>query len=567
MTKVDLEKKLFEGTWNYKHREDTIKKLQESEYDILVIGAGITGAGVAREGAMRGLKVAIIDMQDFAGGTSSRSSKLAHGGIRYIAHGDMDLVKEATHERNWMRAHIPHLIRPIPFLFVHIDGGKYKKRDIIGAVKIYDFLSDNDSEFKTYKKYQWYKPEEIIEMEPEYIRKGNLGGAVYWDNNVDDARLTIETIKEAVIRGAQALNYCKVIKYIKQEKKIKGVTCLDLEKNYQFNINAKLIVNATGIWTDELLEQYPDEIPKPLIRPTKGVHLTFKKEDVKNNMATIIRSISDDRAFFVLPRDKKFTLIGTTDTDFKGDLANPFCNQEDAEYLINSVKYYFPNAELDYEKMLFAYAGIRPLVMQKGKSESEVSRKHIIFFSNDDLVTITGGKLTEWRGMAEDLFKKVIEKEIFPGIERENHFSRKMFLIGLERENWELKLKEFSLPLESDVLDHLYQQYGKGAIEIIKLVKDNPDLSDKIIEDNEFIKAELLYIIMNEPTPHLIDLLCRRTEMSLWISHKKATEVAEIASELMAKEYLWDNKKKSEEISQYIDYIKKSMSFIQQELI
>ena len=205
--------------------------------------------------------------------------------------------------------------------------------------------------------------------------------------------------------------------------------------------------------------------------------------------------------------------------------------------------------------------------MQKGKSESEVSRKHIIFFSNDDLVTITGGKLTEWRGMAEDLFKKVVEKEIFPGIERENHFSRKMFLIGLERENWELKLKEFSLPLENDVLDHLYQQYGKGAIEILKLIKDTPEIGEKIMEDNEFIKAELLYIIMNEPTPHLIDLLCRRTEMSLWISHKKATEVAEIVSELMAKEYSWDDKKKNEEITQYIDYIKKSMSFIQQEPI
>jgi glycerol-3-phosphate dehydrogenase len=563
MTKVDLEKKLFDGTWNYQHREDTIKKLRESEYDLLVIGAGITGAGVAREGTMRGLKVAIIDMQDFAGGTSSRSSKLAHGGIRYLAHGDMDLVKEATHERNWMRVHIPHLIRPIPFLFVHLEGGKYKKRDIIGAVKIYDFLSDNDSEFKTYKKYQWYKPEEIIEMEPEYIREGNLGGAVYWDNNVDDARLTIETIKEAVIRGAEALNYCKVIKYTKQEEKIKGVTCKDLERNRQFNIKAKLVVNATGIWTDELVEKYPDEIPKPLIRPTKGVHLTFKKEHVKNNMATIIRSISDDRAFFVLPRDKKFTLIGTTDTDYKGDLANPYCNQEDAEYLIKSVKYYFPSAELDYEKILFAYAGIRPLVMQKGKSESEVSRKHIIFFSDDGLVTIAGGKLTEWRGMAEDLFEKIVEKGIFSGIEREKHFSRKMFLIGLERENWELKLKELPLNLETEVLDHLYQQYGKGAIEILKLIKDEPDLSEKIMEDNEFIKAELLYIIMNEPTPHLIDLLCRRTEMSLWISHKKAPEVAEIVSELMAKVYLWDPKKKSEEIAQYIDHIKKSMSFMQ----
>ncbi|MBA7592720.1 Aerobic glycerol-3-phosphate dehydrogenase [subsurface metagenome] len=148
---------------------------------------------------MRGLKVAIVDMQDFSAGTSSRSSKLAHGGIRYLAHGDLDLVKEATQERNWMRAHIPHLVRPIPFLFIQLEGGKYKKRDINGAVKIYDYLSDNNSEFKNFKKHQWYPPEEIFEMEPEYIKEGNLGGSVYYDTNVDDVRLTIEVLKEAIL--------------------------------------------------------------------------------------------------------------------------------------------------------------------------------------------------------------------------------------------------------------------------------------------------------------------------------------------------------------------------------
>ncbi|MCK4688312.1 MAG: FAD-dependent oxidoreductase, partial [Candidatus Lokiarchaeota archaeon] len=168
MTK--LEEKIFDLGWNYKNRDRIIKRLQEKKYDIIVIGAGITGAGVAREAAMRDLKVACVDMQDFATGTSSRSSKLAHGGIRYLGHGEMDLVKESTTERNWMLAHLPHLVRPIPFLFVELEGGKYKKRDIVGACKIYDFLSDNESEFKTYKKHKWYKPEEIFEMEPEFIR-------------------------------------------------------------------------------------------------------------------------------------------------------------------------------------------------------------------------------------------------------------------------------------------------------------------------------------------------------------------------------------------------------------
>lgn len=558
----DLEKKLFDKSWNYNNRDKIINNLQETEYDVIIIGAGITGAGVAREAAMRDLKVACIDMQDFAAGTSSRSSKLAHGGIRYLAHGDMDLVKESTTERNWMRAHIPHLVRPIPFLFVALEGGKYKKRDIVGACKLYDFLSDNKSEFKNYKKYNWYRPEEIFKMEPEFIKEGNIGGAVYYDNNVDDTRLTIEVLKEAVIRGADVVNYCKVTGYVKENGKIIGVKCKDLEKDKVFEIKGKLIINATGIWTDELLENYPEEIPEPLIRPTKGVHLQFKRKHVKNKMATIIRSITDGRAFFVLPRNKHFTIIGTTDTDYKEDLANPFCNRQDADYLIESVKHYFPKAELDYNNILSTYAGIRPLVMQKGKSESEVSRKHIIFFSNDGLLTITGGKLTAWRSMAEDLFKKIEEKEIFPNIGRKENFSKQKFVISLEKEEWEDEVKMSKIELEADIKDRLYQQYGKGAIKILEMIKEDESLKEKILEDNDFILSEILYCLRYEPTPHLIDLFCRRTEMSLWIDHKIVDIAAKRVAEIMAKEYFWDEHRKNQEIESYMEYIKKSVSFI-----
>jgi glycerol-3-phosphate dehydrogenase len=559
---ADLENKLFDKSWNYYTRSLILERLKQREYDILIIGAGITGAGVAREAAMRGLDIAIIDMQDFSAGTSSRSSKLAHGGIRYLAHGDMDLVKEATRERNWMRVHIPHLVRPIPFLFVHLKGGKYNKRTITGAVKIYDFLSDKDSEFKTYKKYHWYSPEEIFEMEPEYIKEGNLGGAVYYDNNVDDARLTIETIKEAVIRGADAVNYCKVIGYVKTDGKIVGVECKDLENNLNFEIKAKLVVNATGIWTDQLIDTYPDDIPKPLIRPTKGVHLQYRRKHVKNRMATIIRSITDDRAFFVLPRNRDFTIIGTTDTDYKGDLANPYCNKDDADYLIKSVKHYFPNADLKYENILSTYAGIRPLVMQKGKSESEVSRKHLIFFSDDGLLTITGGKLTEWRAMAEDLFNQIENKQIFPNIKREKHFSRQMFQISLKEEEWNNKFQDYKINLDEDIAAHLYQQYGKGAFIILDLIKEDESLKARIIDENNFIRAEILYVLRYELTLHLIDVFCRRTEMSLWIDHKRAAEVAEIIAEIMAKEYSWDQEKRDKEIQEYLEYLSNTVSFI-----
>ncbi|MFX1278633.1 MAG: FAD-dependent oxidoreductase [Promethearchaeota archaeon] len=559
---TDLEQKLFDQKWNYKNRQKYIKNLKETHYDIIVIGAGITGAGVAREASMRGLKVAVVDKQDFAAGTSSRSSKLAHGGIRYLGLGDMDLVRESTTERNWMRIHIPHLVRPIPFLFVALEGGKYKKRDIIGACKIYDFLGNDKSEFKNYKNHKWYSPEEIFEMEPEFIKKGNKGGAVYYDNNVDDARLTIETLKEAIIRDADVINYCKVTGYIKVNGKIVGVNCTDLENDSDFKIKGTLVVNATGIWTDELLDNYPEDIPIPLIRPTKGVHLQFKRKHVKNNMATIIRSLSDDRAFFVLPRNEKFTIIGTTDTDYKDDLENPFCNKQDVDYLLDSVKHYFPTAELDYDNIISTYAGIRPLVMQKGKSESEISRKHIIFFSDDGLLTIAGGKLTAFRSMAEDLFKRVEEKGIFTDIHRKKNFSKQRYLISLNKQEWYEYLNSSGIDLGKDVTDHIYQQYGKGALKILDIIKDNRSYGKKILENHYFIKAEIIYCLQYELTLHLIDLLCRRTEMALWISHKNATEAATNVADIMAVEYNWNEVKKKEEINAYTEYIKKTVSFL-----
>ncbi|MBA7705203.1 Aerobic glycerol-3-phosphate dehydrogenase [subsurface metagenome] len=454
------------------------------------------------------------------------------------------------------------ILEQYPFLFVALEGGKYKKRDILGACRIYDYLGDDKSDFKNYKKHKWYSPEEIFGMEPEFIKEGNIGGAVYYDNNVDDARLTIETLKEAIIRGADVVNYCKVTGYIKDKEKIVGVKCTDLENRSDFEIKGTLVVNATGVWTDGLLENYPEDIPKPLIRPTKGVHIQFRREHIKNNMATIIRSISDDRAFFVLPRNKKFTIIGTTDTDYKEDLANPICNKDDADYLIKSTQKFYPNAELGYDNILSTYAGIRPLVMQKGKSESEISRKHIIFFSNDGLLTITGGKLTAFRSMAEDLFKEIEVKEIFPNIRRKENFSKQKFIISLDKQEWFKILKNSGIQLEEDIADHIYQQYGKGALKILEIIRDSESLKEKIFKDNDFIKAEIIYCLRYEMTQHLIDLFCRRTEMSLWIAPSSVLEATKKVAELMTKEYSWTEEKKDQEIETYLDYNRKTLEFI-----
>ncbi|KKN49535.1 hypothetical protein LCGC14_0641950 [marine sediment metagenome] len=557
----DLAKKLFEKRWNFKNRGTIIIKLQNTEYDVLIIGGGITGAGIAREAAMRGLRVGLVEMQDFGAGTSSRSSKLAHGGLRYLAYGEINLVKEATTERNWMRAHIPHLIRPVPFMWVNWKDDTLNKKYIESSLQLYDSLSDDSQKFKNLKKYQWFSAEELHKLEPEIKDKIGEGGAVYYDNNVDDARLTIETLKEAVIRGADIISYCKVVEYITEKDKIIGVKCQDLENNKDFNIKSTLMVNATGIWSDDLIRNYPENVPKPLIRPTKGVHLIFKRKQIRNEHAVIVRSLSQERGFFVLPRGD-FTIIGTTDTDFKGDLANPFCSKEDADDLINSVKYYFPNADIGYNNIIATYAGIRPLVKEIGKSERNISRKHLIFFNKHGLLSIAGGKLTTMRKMAEDLLEIIAREQIFSDITQDKGFSKQKFLIGLEHEEWQEFLKQNDIGLDYTITHHLFQQYGRGAIEIMKLIVKEPNLAEKIVDENDFIKAEIIYILRYELTTHLIDVFCRRTEMSLFIDHRKSSEVAGIVADLMAKEYSWSEEKKKMEILHYIEYVKKTVSFI-----
>jgi len=558
---TELGEKLFDQSWNYINRNNIIRRLQKKLYDILIIGGGITGAGIAREAVMRGLKVGLVEMQDFAAGTSSRSSKLAHGGLRYLAYGEIDLVKEATTERNWMRAHIPHLIRPVPFLWVDWKKDTGNIQSIKSALNLYDSLSDDSQEFKNFKKYQWFSAEELQELEPEIKEKVGQGGAIYYDNNVDDARLTIETLKEAVIRGADIISYCKVIDYIMEEDKIIGIKCRDLENDKDFNVRGTLIINATGIWNDNLIKNYPEDVPKPLIRPTKGVHLIFNRKHIRNENAVIARSISQDRGFFVLPRGD-FTIIGTTDTDFKGDIANPFCNKEDADDLINSVKFYFPNANIGYNNLIATYAGIRPLVKEIGKSERDISRKHLIFFNRNGLLSIAGGKLTTMRKMAEDLLEIVVKEQIFSDITQDKGFSKQKFLIGLGHEDWQEILKQYTIKLDDKITHHLYQQYGRGAIEILNLIVKEPNLGEKIVDENDFIKAEILYVLRFELTTHLIDIFCRRTEMSLFIDHRKQLYAAKKVAEIIAKEYQWDENKEEQEIKDYIEHIKKTIDFI-----
>ncbi|MHA1232347.1 MAG: glycerol-3-phosphate dehydrogenase/oxidase [Candidatus Helarchaeota archaeon] len=547
--------------WSALDRAKYIQELRENTFDLLIIGGGITGAGIFRDITMRNffqnknLKIALVERYDFAYGTSNRSTKLAHGGIRYLAQGEFNLVKESENERDWLRNNIQNLVRPQAFIYA-----AYKKQESKSTIKLGLSIYDKLADYHNYKNYQWLSHEELAEIEPQLNLDTTVGkgAGIYYDTNINDARLTLETIKEGVYYGGLAVNYIKVLSLIKNEShKIIGVKVVDLLKNNEFEIKSKKIVNATGVWVDNFLENRKEK----LIRPTKGVHIVVPKENVGCNNAVIVRSIDDNRHFFCIPRGN-FILIGTTDTDYNGSYDEVYCTQEDSDYMTRSVKYYFPNAKLDNDQIISAYAGLRPLVREEGKSESEVSRKHIILQSKDGLVTITGGKLTIFRKMAEELIQKLINEGEFD-LKFEEDFTKKSYLIGYNHDDWEKEKAKYNLDI--DILEHLYLEYGKGINEIMEVIKNNPSLKDRIIHGRPFILAEFQYIIEHEFAPKLIDVLYRRSEVWMLIHPRYQQEIAEKVANLMAKYYNWSDEEKQKEVQEYLDEIYKNSFFYKKE--
>ncbi|MHA1718191.1 MAG: glycerol-3-phosphate dehydrogenase/oxidase [Promethearchaeota archaeon] len=562
--------------WSALDRKNDLKRLEDEEFDLVIIGGGITGAGIAREAALRGIKTALIEKNDFASGTSSRSSKMVHGGFRYLSQHEFKLVREATTERNWLRNHFSHNIRPLLTNVAGYTDKKISPIEVKIGLRLYDFISDFGSKFKQYKKFKILPREEAIKEEPELDPTGLEIMGQYYDTNVDDSRLTLETIKEAKLIGdLVALSYVKAGEFILDKYgKIKAIEAIDIESGNQIIIKGRQFVNATGIWTDSLLQDYPRKV----IRPTKGVHILVPRKRVGNHHSLGLFSKEDGRFIFVLTRNE-FTLIGTTDTDYtlgqpgkpNEDLDLPYCTKEDCDYLIRTVNHYFPRAKLTYDDIISTYAGIRPLVMEEGKSESDISRKEVIIDIKNGLTTICGGKLTTFRLMAEntlyhiikskDGFSKNGKKRIFPKEQLKRGFSKRPYLIDLKRNQWDQFIKNKNPPLATDITDILYQQYGKGAIEIVEDVLRNPERGRRFLEDLQFIPAEIYYILDHEFTVHLIDVLRRRTEISMKVHHKKQSEIAEKVADIMAEVYNWDENLKKTEIKLYLDHIKRTIWF------
>jgi glycerol-3-phosphate dehydrogenase len=438
-----------------------IGQFQKITYDLLVIGGGINGAAIAHLAAKRGMKVALIEKGDFASGTSSKSTKLIHGGIRYLENLEFDLVYESLKERHIQLKAAPHLVKPLPFVIPVYQGDKRPLWMMQLGVFFYDLLA---GKYRV-KPRKNLSREEVLRLEPGIEPRGLRGGVLYYDAQMDDARLCLENVLMAAEYGAHVANYVKAVSFLKENRRVAGVKAHDMLGIKEFEIRAKRVICAAGPWTNELLRL---DIPnaKKKVRTTKGIHIVYRGEISKH--AVLIGSRSDRRIFFVIPWMGN-SLIGTTETDYIASPDGVKVEREDIDYLVRESKRVFPALDFSPGKILATFAGLRPLI-RKGGSPHKVSRKHLFYEAPSGVIFVVGGKYTTYRKIAEDCvnrIRKVYGKEEFT-----------VYGSGTILEDAKPVADHFHL--EKETVQLLMDLYGKRYRDVLKLVEKDPSLKEKV---------------------------------------------------------------------------------------
>lgn len=386
-----------------KKRPEQISKLSNYQFDVLIIGGGITGAGIALDAVTRGMSVALVEMQDFAAGTSSRSTKLVHGGLRYLKQFEVKLVAEVGKEREIVYENAVHVTEPQRMLLPFHKGGTFGPISTSLGLRVYDYLAG----VKKAERRKMLKPEEALAKEPLLKKEGLLGGGYYVEYRTDDARLTMETMKKAAEGGAVCLNYAKAQNFLYQNGKVAGAQIIDLVDGHEFEVNAHVTINASGPWVDAVRSLDAKTSGKQL-RLTKGSHIVVDKQKFPLRQAVYFDT-PDKRMVFAIPRDTK-VYVGTTDTFYQQEPIEPVATEEDVAYLIEAISRTFPDIQLTPNDIESTWSGVRPLISEEGKDPSEISRKDEIWESANGLISIAGGKLTGYRKMAETIVNKAAKK-------------------------------------------------------------------------------------------------------------------------------------------------------------
>lgn len=494
---------------------DVIKgRLKEEDYDVVIIGGGITGAGIALDAADRGMKVALVEMQDFAQGTSSRSTKLVHGGLRYLKQFQVGVVAETGRERAIVYENGPHVTTPEWMLLPMHKGGTFGKFTTSIGLAMYDRLAG----VKKSERKKMLNKKETLEKEPLVKKKGLKGGGYYVEYRTDDARLTIEVMKRAAEKGADILNYTKSMNFTYNDKeKVNGIQVTDMLTDEAYTIHAKKVINASGPWVDEVRGADYSRNNKQL-RLTKGVHIVIDQSKFPLQQAVYFDTKSDGRMIFAIPREGK-AYIGTTDTFYNNDKASPLPTQEDRDYLVDAVNYMFPGLDITDKDIESSWAGIRPLILEEGKDPSEISRKDEIWEGKSGLLTIAGGKLTGYRHMAKgivDLLAKRLQQDF--GLKFGPCETKHLTISGGDvggSANFDHFVEEKvaeakKYQIDAKTAEDIAQRYGSNADEIYKIAHTAQYQNSGLPLE---IYAELVYGIQNEMVYKPTDFLIRRTGM------------------------------------------------------
>lgn len=546
-------------------RADALAALESEEFDVVVVGGGITGAGVALDAATRGYSVALVEKRDFAAGTSSRSSKLVHGGLRYLQNFDLGLVREALLERQLMVALAPHIVHPLPLVVAAFEG---QRPDLLTGVglNLYDVMSvdrlrnrprlrgrgaaepanGNGHEEWSPERHRVITGEEVCEIVPALTPMEPTSGYLFYDCQTDDVRLVLTVLAEAERFGAVCANGLHVTELVEEIGRAVGVRVRDEQTGDEFEVRAANVINATGVWADQLRPtEWTDEADIPHIRPSRGTHITLRNEDLPLVGGAIVPA-GGGRTIFALPWMGR-TLLGTTDNDYEGDLDHIAPSPEDIEYILDAANSYF-GTSLAASDLTGAYAGVRPLITSGDPKKSvDISRKAELYETSSGMITITGGKLTTWRRMAKLAVDRLVDREARDAPCRTHEIP-----LGASVDPADLPRVE-GVPEEAYAA--LAGRYGHAAHDVLAIARERGELAQPVVDDLPDLLAEAVYAVRREQARGVGDVLLRRTRLGLLAGPALDPKgpVAERVADAIGAELGWDENAVQAELSRWAD--------------
>ncbi|MGH7720687.1 MAG: glycerol-3-phosphate dehydrogenase [Gemmatimonadaceae bacterium] len=514
-------------------------------FDVLVIGGGITGCGVARDASLRGLRVALVERDDFGSGTSSRSSRLVHGGLRYLEHGELHLVFESSRERRTLMRIAPHLVRPLRFVWPVYERARVPRWKLGAGLFLYDALSL----FRNVSSHSRLDAPEVMALEPALRQEGLLGGATYFDAHTDDVRLTLANALDAAMHGATVTNHVEV----KGVESGFGAAAVDKLTGRTLRIPARAIVSAAGPWSDAV-RRLGEPSARPALRRTKGAHIAVPRTRLLNANALTLLSPADGRVMFVIP-DGDRAIIGTTDTDYDGPADGVRATRQDVTYLLDAANAFFPGAHLTPNEVISAWAGIRPLVADGGDDPGSISREHAIAWTAPRFLTVTGGKLTTYRAMAAevvDAITRFLDREARPRAATDTMPLPGGDITSLAEEYATAR----SVTLLGPESDHLVRSYGSAWRDVWGIAQSDAALAARIAPPLPYLGAELRYAVEREMALTLADLLIRRTHIA-FETRDHGVSVAPTAARIAAPLLRWTTEQIEEELKRYGEAVRR----------